>query len=554
MTHEELLSFIVHFTKKPVRFAELYPMQHVALINATDFLPTACPIKQRFWHIVNNIDVIPTCAACNLHPCNWNTNTKAYTTYCSNHKCSGSDHNRNTKMKNTMLLKYGVDSFAKTEQYKNQMKSVRTPEKSTIAAIKRKITLIEKHGSEENWKKDVGTKSHNHYQQLSATERGQLEIKQHNGMLAKYGVKYAMQSPTVKAKHQATNIEKYGNTSFTRSQIPADILKKLYNPEWLTEQHHQLKKTQQQIAIDLNVNPTTVGKIFDDLGIEKKYFYGSAEQTAIADWLIQNGITVQQNVKMLGNKEIDIYLPDLNIAIEYCGIYWHCDIHDRITKNTHADKFNQCKNLNIQLITIFQNEWIHTKELVKKKLLHICGINDEESVHARKCICAVMPTKDKGKFHSSNHIQGNDKSKFAVALYHNNKPVACLSGKFNNDQFEITRFSTSMKVQGGFSKLLKFVETETKCKSFITFADLRWSTGKLYQNTGFVCSKHLPPTFYYYDNKTKKLNHRSNYMKHKIIAKHNLNPTMTEFQMCDQLQLLRIWDCGKLKFEKTILQ
>jgi len=283
-------------------------------------------------------------------------------------------------------------------------------------------------------------------------------------------------------------------------------------------------------------------------------FVGSDEQRELVEWIESLGLSIQQNVRIFDDskKEIDILIPLLNIAIEYCGIYWHCDIHDRIDKNYHKDKYIGCKNKGIRLITIFQTEWINKKELIKQKLLNILHKSTTKKISARKCTIQVTTTTKKNEFHSLYHIQGQDKSPLVYGLYYQDELVACLSGKLHDGTFDLTRFSSKYSIVGGFSKLLKFVEQHTRCDTIITFADLRWSNGDLYHNTGFNIEYIIPPTFYYYDNNKKVLLHRSNFMKHKIIKQYGFDESMTEFQMCDQLDVLRIWDCGKIKFSKQV--
>ncbi|MFW6130771.1 MAG: hypothetical protein ACOC56_06250, partial [Atribacterota bacterium] len=53
--------------------------------------------------------------------------------------------------------------------------------------------------------------------------------------------------------------------------------------------------------------------------------------------------------------ELDIYLPDFNIAIEYNGLYWHSELNGK-DRNYHLNKTNICENENIQLIHIFEDE------------------------------------------------------------------------------------------------------------------------------------------------------------------------------------------------------
>lgn len=63
-----------------------------------------------------------------------------------------------------------------------------------------------------------------------------------------------------------------------------------------------------------------------------------------------------QNIH-IGRKEIDIYLPDSKIGIEYCGQYWHCDINKQ--PEEHKEKYKLCVNSGIYLITLYESEWLN---------------------------------------------------------------------------------------------------------------------------------------------------------------------------------------------------
>ena len=79
---------------------------------------------------------------------------------------------------------------------------------------------------------------------------------------------------------------------------------------------------------------------------------------------------------------MDIYLPDLRLAIEYNGNYWHANPKyysesDRINiKGTEylvsdiwkrdQQKLEFCNNKSITLITIWEDDWINNKNKTKK--------------------------------------------------------------------------------------------------------------------------------------------------------------------------------------------
>ncbi len=86
---------------------------------------------------------------------------------------------------------------------------------------------------------------------------------------------------------------------------------------------------------------------------------------------IYNGIIVENDRTTILNNltnhylELDIWLPDINVAIEYNGLYWHSDEY---SINNDTIKLNECKDKGIILFIIIDNEWKKDKEQIKEKI------------------------------------------------------------------------------------------------------------------------------------------------------------------------------------------
>ena len=80
-------------------------------------------------------------------------------------------------------------------------------------------------------------------------------------------------------------------------------------------------------------------------------------------------INIETNVRNIleNNKELDIYIPSKKLAIEYCGLWCHSSNiskkHQTIDPKSstyHYNKYKQCKDMGIQLLTIFETESINS--------------------------------------------------------------------------------------------------------------------------------------------------------------------------------------------------
>ena len=109
--------------------------------------------------------------------------------------------------------------------------------------------------------------------------------------------------------------------------------------------------------------------------------------------------------------------------------------------------------------------------------------------------------------------------------------------KMNGDQWNINRFCNELgfSIVGGASKLLNYFVKNWKPKRIISYADRDWSIGSLYEKLGFSIINLSKPDYKYIIG--GKRVHKSRFRK----SRTNINES--------QLDIPKIWDCGKLKFE-----
>ena len=84
-------------------------------------------------------------------------------------------------------------------------------------------------------------------------------------------------------------------------------------------------------------------------------------------------------------KELDIYIPELSLAIEYDGDYWHDDevmlLRCGLTnEDAHRIKQLLCKHVGIELLFISEHDWLHDTENVRKNIKETIDIYDTISV------------------------------------------------------------------------------------------------------------------------------------------------------------------------------
>lgn len=178
----------------------------------------------------------------------------------------------------------------------------------------------------------------------------------------------------------------------------------------------------------------------------------------------------------------------------------------------------------------------------------------EQRIYARNCAVIQLEHKVADEFLIENHLQGACQSRYQYGLLYNDTLVSVMTfskSRFKNE-FELTRFCNRLytDVVGGASRLLKhFLKDHSEIKEIVSFADRRWSIGKLYEKLHFVKIDTTKPSYFYCID--GMLLNRMNFQKHKLVAE-GYDSSKTEHQIMLDRKMYRIYDCGSLKFKYTM--
>lgn len=466
--------------------------------------------------------------------------TKGYRKYCSA-KCRANSSSFKEVVRQTNVNKYGFENPAQSPEVREKIKQ----------------TNIHKYGVEHNFQID-----------------GVVE-KRKNTFIKKYGFENPMQSPEIQKKVKNTLKNKYGVehqsqikevkeriASRNRKNFYLKLLKtnRLKNiiPLFDEEDFNGVNKYYKfKCDICGNVFESNLddGKIPRCFTCNPRINRISKLEKEITSFLKSLNIeTIIENDKSILNpQEVDIYLPDHNLAIEFNGLYWHSELNGK-DRNYHLDKTLKCKEKNIQLLHIFEDEWIEKPEIVKSIIKNKLNIVDV-IYYARKCKIKELNSNDVGDFYNNNHLQGCISSKINLGLYYEDSLISCLSfskSRYDkNYDWEITRFANKLNtsVAGGFARLLKYFRQNYN-GSIITYSDLRYFNGDIYKNNGFKYIGQTSPN-YFYVNHNSRID-RQNYQKHKLENKlDTFDLNLTEWENMQLNGWDRIWDCGNSKYILT---
>jgi len=185
----------------------------------------------------------------------------------------------------------------------------------------------------------------------------------------------------------------------------------------------------------------------------KCYVPGSAAQRELTTW-IEDTFKCQtlQNVRGLIGKmlEIDIFIPAKKFAVEYNGLYWHTEAAGK-DKEYHWNKTRKCSNIGLDLVHIFEDEWLRKRPIVENMFkLKLDPTLLDQTIDVNDCKIIYFPRALEKKFFNENHLEGmNTTAVVSWGLFKGDVLLAALSVrkspyKKHKDLLEVTRFCTKL--------------------------------------------------------------------------------------------------------------
>ena len=283
----------------------------------------------------------------------------------------------------------------------------------------------------------------------------------------------------------------------------------------------------------------------------------------------------------LGGRELDLYAPEYNLALEYDGVKWHSGVTKADRRKyavKHIEKTDLCEKHGIQLIHLFETEWLNSRECVIDKLSAIFH-RPMERYMARKCYTQVVEsgTTEFNKcrdevvaFLNRNHIQGAGTSGSCRVMLRDKatgelRAVCCFQNrhgrsKATEEEWDLCRYATALgtTVAGGITKCISaFKGAHPECKVLTSLADRRWTSTlrSAYSSSGFEWDGGPAHADYFYvvkrDGRPRLVN-KSNYQL-KFIDREFPETFIegadnTEWARMERAGVPYIYDCGKLKY------
>lgn len=338
--------------------------------------------------IKNDFTELPKCQTCGkqfFHIYQVNKLAKCCSKQCLN-KFRASEKYQ-AKIKQTFINNFGVDN----------------PSKSEIIKRKKQQTTFSHYGvlnpyQAEEIKEKIKQTWQENYQCDNPRKNEEINQKVRNTCVERYGGNSPAASPIVLEKMIKTCYEKYGcanshqnedvknKTIYTASQI---LIKNMWDTilSWnnyvipLFQKHEFIRNKPQKWKCTLcntqfeqmlhktnhlsHIHPK-IPRCLNCFPLKKSI--GQLQLKSFLSTYFQQ--IIEHNRTIIAPYQLDFYIPQINLAIQFNGDYWH-SIELGKPHNYHLMKTNMCEQKNIRLIHIWQNQWTENSQYIKQKLQNI---------------------------------------------------------------------------------------------------------------------------------------------------------------------------------------
>lgn len=423
------------------------------------------------------------------------------------------------KIKNTLLERYGVDSPLKNKKIRQKVEQ----------------TCLDRYGHKraiqlEKFKEKARYTNIERYGVTNPMLSDEIKEKLKSSNLEKYGVPYTFQNKEVKDKIRAVLLEKHGM-----------ITTKLPNGLNVAEYSKKFSK-----------NRTHAMLIYKQFGFEELQNWIERNKSPLKEESSLERVFSQKSGLDFFNKKIlegYNYRPDFklldNVYIDVDGLIIHSEVFCKDT-HRHFKKREKFEHAGIKLLQFREDEVRNKWPIVESILSNILD-KSITTVYARNCNIKPISYSIYKGFVEQNHLQGPGPICDCYGLYYNGLLLQVFGFRYCNKLKgigEITRFCSLIgyRITGGFSKLLSYCIKRNKIMKLRTFADLRYSYGHTYLQTGFTYVKDT--LGWKWTDGIKTYN--------RLYCKADKQNNITELENSLKLGLVKIYDAGQRLFELNL--
>lgn len=400
------------------------------------------------------------------------------------------------KRKQTNLEKYGVDNPSKTDEIKNLI-SLKNKENKEIRVQKTKQTKKEKYNNE----------NYNNVEKGKLTKKIRYNNENYNNrekckqtFLEHYGVENIFQTTEfIERNKQHLFDEKNYSDEFKRVFDNKEEAIKLLNNSSYSYYDLTLLFNAPYYVVQMWATRLEIKSL-----INMKFEGKSHYEDELVIFLNSLGISniIRNSKDFLDNQEIDLYLPDYKIGLEFNGTFWHSDLYK--DSDYHYNKSLKAQQKGIRLIHIYEYEWLDPNQKEKiKDLIRIATGKIQNRIYAKNCDIRLITNQEAKILNEKNHLQGHRNAKVTYGLFYKGELVQLMSFSHHKKyQWEIVRGCPSSNniVIGGVSKLFKHFIEDYNPDEIFSYSDFNKFDGNSYEKLGMKFIGYTGPDMKYMVN------------------------------------------------------
>jgi hypothetical protein len=390
------------------------------------------------------------------------------------------------------------------------------------------------------------------------------QIKIENTNIIKYGVKRPIQNKEIYNKLEKTNFEKFGClVSSQNFEVMNKIKKSQINTLLKKYDFLNIKKIKSGLCTiecdkhhiyDINFSllnlrlkyKTILCPICNPISSTK-----SGLEIQFKEFISDNydNKIILNSRSIIPPLELDIYLPDLNLAFEFNGLFWHCELNKE--KDYHINKTHLCENQGVQLMHIYEDDWKYKQEIVKSIIINKLGKTENKIFNKKTEIREINDNILVNDFLESNHIQGYIESKINIGLFYDNILVSLMTFDYMCGKYILLQFCNKLNtiVIDSETTLIKYFIDKYNPIELISIVDRSLCEDDLYVALGFKFNEKIKPDYSYIINGIRKS--KANYQK-KILIKNGSDSNKTEHEIMLEQKIFRIYNSGYIKYKLNL--
>lgn len=430
-------------------------------------------------------------------------------------------------------------------------------------------------GNDVNFRDTINKGYHQYCSLECANKNGNLATKAANALEKKYGVKYFSQHDSWGIKVKQTKLERYGNENYVNTELSQQRRKENYTGR--TEYQHNIIHRQNTIEklqkltidkiikFDLTDKEITLRCSFcnNDYLIGRSSFErrvencvkpcticnplkdtNSIQEKELTEYVISQigeSNVIDNTKKVLkSGLELDIYIPDNKLAIEFNGCHYHSDKY--VENDYHFNKTNECNDLGIQLLHVFEDEWKFKRDIVKSLIKRSLNLNTNYILTDKNYV-KLITKESANKFLNENHIHGYFKCDINLGLFDGNEIISVLSLSKKKLSYDIVRFADiiNYNIINSLKYFIEYIIKNISNNNINLLLDRTYFKSDEYIQNNFYFKETLKPDFKFFYN--KKRYSKNIYKKSKLIRKgFDKNKTVT--QLTKEKNIFKVYDSG----------